>query len=447
MLAGLIAGCGGDATTSVVAIVPPSSVCGVTLPTRSVSIDADAADGQLTLGMNRECQWTATSDADWMGVSPPSGQGDSSLSYSVTANAAITARRAVIAINDQRVELTQAGAPCRFSLSTTTASVDPRGGRLTVSVTAQAGCAWTAASQVSWITILEGASAQSGNGTRTLSVDANGTTSRSGTVTIANQVVTISQDALPAPVPTCVLTLSASSRGVGSAGGDGTVAVSGAAGCQWSAVSNTSWIAITAGSPGIGAGAVQYRVAANPDALPRSGTIVVAGQGLTVSQDAATPSPGPCAFSVSPTSATIPAAGMSGTITVTASAPTCTWTGSSAAGWLIISAGASGTGSGTTTYVVAANTTTSPRTGTLTIAARTVSVTQPGQPLSLTGKVSGKTGQCPTLTFTVDDRTIRTNGQTSFLLPCGALSNKDKVAITGLRQPDGSVLALTVRAD
>ena len=101
------------------------------------------ADGQLTIGINRECQWTATSDVDWIGLNPKSGQGDSAIAYSVSANPAATSRRGTISVNDYRVEVTQAAAPCRFSLSPASASVEPTGGRVTVSVTTQAGCAWT----------------------------------------------------------------------------------------------------------------------------------------------------------------------------------------------------------------------------------------------------------------------------------------------------------------
>ena len=46
--------------------------------------------------------------------------------------------------------------------------------------------------------------------------------------------------------------------------------------------------------------------------------------------------------------------------------------------WITVTGGGSGTGNGTVTYTVAANTSASPRTGTLTIAGRTVTVTQAG---------------------------------------------------------------------
>ena len=64
-------------------------------------------------------------------------------------------------------------------------------------------------------------------------------------------------------------------------------------------------------------------------------------------------------------------------ITVTAAAG-CNWTAVSNVGWVTIGVGASGTGNGNVTYNVAANTSTSPRTGTLTVAGNTFGITQPG---------------------------------------------------------------------
>ncbi|HEX8128563.1 MAG TPA: BACON domain-containing carbohydrate-binding protein, partial [Pyrinomonadaceae bacterium] len=86
---------------------------------------------------------------------------------------------------------------------------------------------------------------------------------------------------------------------------------------------------------------------------------------------------GTCTFSISPTSASVAAAGGTGSVSVTAGAG-CNWTAASNAAFITITAGASGTGSGTVSYSVAANTTTASRTGTLTIAGQTFTVTQSG---------------------------------------------------------------------
>jgi hypothetical protein len=55
--------------------------------------------------------------------------------------------------------------------------------------------------------------------------------------------------------------------------------------CAWTATSRASWITITAGAAGVGEGQVSYTVARNATAASRTGTILVAGQVFTVTQE------------------------------------------------------------------------------------------------------------------------------------------------------------------
>jgi hypothetical protein len=83
----------------------------------------------------------------------------------------------------------------------------------------------------------------------------------------------------------------------------------------------------------------------------------------------------PCTVTVSPTSQN--AAAKSGSYSVTVTAGTgCTWAAASNATWISLTSGTSGTGNGTVIYTVATSKSTTPRTGTLTIAGRTITVTQ-----------------------------------------------------------------------
>jgi hypothetical protein len=54
----------------------------------------------------------------------------------------------------------------------------------------------------------------------------------------------------------------------------------------------------------------------------------------------------------------------------------CSWTASSSTAWITITAGSSGLGNGTASYSVAANSSTTSRTGTMTIAGQTFTVSQ-----------------------------------------------------------------------
>src|ERR1051326_8141195 len=90
--------------------------------------------------------------------------------------------------------------PCTFVLSTSSLSFDAPGGSASVTVTAAAGCAWSATSDHAWMSIVAGATG-TGNGAVEVSVDANPTsTDRTAALTIAGQSVAVRVAGLsPAP--------------------------------------------------------------------------------------------------------------------------------------------------------------------------------------------------------------------------------------------------------
>jgi Zn-dependent metalloprotease len=83
---------------------------------------------------------------------------------------------------------------------------------------------------------------------------------------------------------TCTFAINPTSASFAAAGGTGTVTVTTAAGCTWSAISNSSFITVTSGSPGSGSGTVQYSVAANTTTSSRTGSITIAGITFNVTQ-------------------------------------------------------------------------------------------------------------------------------------------------------------------
>jgi uncharacterized protein (TIGR03437 family) len=85
-----------------------------------------------------------------------------------------------------------------------------------------------------------------------------------------------------------------------------------------------------------------------------------------------------CDYALSPASIETDASGAMRTINVIAQPVGCAWTVTSNASWLQATGGSSG--NGTVTLNVSANTSITPRTGTVTIAGRSLAVTQPGVP-------------------------------------------------------------------
>ena len=97
-----------------------------------------------------------------------------------------------------------------------------------------------------------------------------------------------------------------------------------------------------------------------------------------------------CSFTASPTSQTVAAAGGGASVSVTASSG-CAWTATSSSSWITVTGGSSGSGAGTVAYTVAANTATTSRSGTLTVAGQTVTVTQSGAACSFTASPTSQT--------------------------------------------------------
>jgi len=94
------------------------------------------------------------------------------------------------------VSVTGVGEICTYSISPNHNSFDHPGGTGSISVTTQSGCAWTAVSDNSWITITSGDSGAE-NDIVYYSVLGNSGTSRTGTITIKEQIFTISQNKAP----------------------------------------------------------------------------------------------------------------------------------------------------------------------------------------------------------------------------------------------------------
>jgi hypothetical protein len=283
---------------------------------------------------------------------------------------------------------------CAFSVVQPTTTFGPEGGTgsAAVTVTAGTGCTWTAASSATFITFTAGGTG-TGSGTANFTVAVNSGAERTSTLTIAGTSVTITQRAavvtppptLSAPTPRspsggqdvelrptlvvnnavstgaigtvtyrfevsdadtfpadpartftqdgvaqgvgttswptprdltagtlyfwraratngtitsafsaverfrpgtgCAYALSTNSVSIPATGGTGTVNIATTSGCNWFAVSNDGFIVLTTPSSGTGNGSISFQLGPSIGAA-RTGTLTVAGQTVTVSQDA-----------------------------------------------------------------------------------------------------------------------------------------------------------------
>jgi hypothetical protein len=280
---------------------------------------------------------------------------------------------------------------CVVTIGQTATAIPAAGATGSIAVNTTSGCAWTATSGATFITITQGA-AGTGNGAVQFTVAPNSGAARTGTLTVAGTTITFTQAAALVDTPTL-----AAPHAQSPAGGQ--------------VVDTLTPTLVVANSAATGAvGAVTYRFeVSDQDSFP-DGIRTIAAEAVaqgsgntawTVPQSLASNTtyfwrarangasvaspfsnvetfrtPVGCSYTLSSTTIAVSNAGGSSTVDVTAPAG-CAWTAASNAAFITITAGAIGTGNGTVTISVTPSGGVG-RSATLTIAGQTVTVNQAG---------------------------------------------------------------------
>lgn len=175
--------------------------------------------------------------------------------------------------------------------------------------------------------------------------------------------------------PYCEFTVTPTATSMTAAGGTVTVSVDTAGSCAWTSSSSTAWVALTSGASRTGPGTATFLVSANAVRATRSTSVTVAGQPVTITQDAA-----PCTYTMSSPGSTASASGATGTVSLITDSD-CTWSASPTTPWLTIPyTQASGTGPVTFTYTVAPNPTFVTRGAYLMVGTTNFGITQQASP-------------------------------------------------------------------
>jgi hypothetical protein len=266
---------------------------------------AVAAGGSSSVVITRtsgSCSWTAASNVPWITFSTPaSGSDTGTLTYAIAANTGTASREGTIAIQwsggSAQLVVSQPGTPppppCTYTVSPTSQSVPAAGGPSAATVTTSgAGCAWSASSDASWITITAGSSGTSSGPVAYTVAAAIDSVPRTGTITVqwagASAQVVVQQ----AGVEVCLYTLSPGAQSVTAAGGNFSLTVTRntPSGCNWSVTSSSPWITLTGNQSGSSPGTITYTVAQHVATTARTGTLTIAWTGgstsFTVTQDA-----------------------------------------------------------------------------------------------------------------------------------------------------------------
>ena len=186
------------------------------------------------------------------------------------------------------VHLVIAPTACVLAVFPGAVSIASTGGTATIFVSSSSGsnCNWTAKSSDPFVTITSGASGV-GVGSVTISVAANAGAARAAVLTVAGVQVTVSQ-AGSQGASNCTPTLLPTSADYSAEMKEAAVTVLVSPGCQWTASTTSTFITYNPfAATGTGNGSFTYRVFGNLTGAPRSGTIKVGQQTITINQRAA----------------------------------------------------------------------------------------------------------------------------------------------------------------
>jgi MYXO-CTERM domain-containing protein len=294
--------------------------CTASLDPTHADRNAGAGSGNFTVTMSSPtCPWTATSNAGFITGVTPSGTGNGTINYSVTANNGV-ARSGTITVNGQTFTVNQANG-CSATLNPVSAAPSAAGGNASFSIQMSSpSCPWTASSATPWLTGITASG--TGNAVVNYGVQANAGPARSGTITAGGDTFTVNQGS------GCTVSLPATTGNVGDAGGSSSFVVNTPAGCGYTVTDNALWLTATVTPTGV-----------NYTALPslgasRSGTITVKSSSTASSATFTVKQAPGCVLSLVPNSATASAAGGAASVGVSSGAG-CTWTAATDDAWLL----------------------------------------------------------------------------------------------------------------
>jgi hypothetical protein len=308
---------------------------------------------------------------------------------SLTANPSEASRTGTLTIAGQTVPVQEEGlGACALEISPSSAAYNKDGGAGSFAVTTPSHCSWLAVSNSPWLTVTSG-NPTTGNATINYSVDRNrDLSSRTGTIAVGDRTFTVNQSAdTPAPQVCDYSVAPVEFTPCMSAPSTLTATLTTQQGCTWTSTSGASWIHVTGGQSGTGPGIISFTVTENWDA-PRRGVVMVrwptvtAGQNLQVAQAG-------CLYAVSTTAIGFAAAGGTGRFDVLqtsdpitcggATQNACRWTAEADVPWITVTTSMPQVGDNPVVFSVAANPTTTARTGRIAVRDKIVQITQSGQ--------------------------------------------------------------------
>ncbi|MGO9528785.1 MAG: choice-of-anchor tandem repeat GloVer-containing protein [Verrucomicrobiia bacterium] len=446
---------------------PISTNCMYSINPTNAAFDATGGSDSVSVTASNGCAWTAVSNSGFITItSATNGTGNGMVSYSVAANSSSSTLTGTVIVAGQTFTVIEGGASVTYTISTssspTTGGSTSGSGSYTngsaVTVTATPASCYTFANWTVGGTAVSTSTNYSFTASATETVVANfspisdtittsssptagGSTSGGGTVNCGSNVTESATanacyqfvnwtvgGTVVSTSPSYGFTASASETVVAnftpinysittSASNGGTVSGGGSYACGTN-------VTVTA-TPSAGYSFVNWTLTTTNGTVESTSASYMftasASEALVANFTATS-----CTYTLSSTNAIFTAAGGSATVTVTANGTNCPWMAlNNDTSLITINSGTIGTGDGTVSYTVTANTSSNELTGTMTIAGQTFTVVQAGVGCSFslddsTSASYGAAGGSSNVTVT------SSNG-----CPWVAVSNDSFIIITG----------------
>ena len=377
-IATLIAGCGGTGTENEPEITPEIKF---TEDIVTSGISVESAEQSITLSFSTNVAWSATVSADWLTISPSSGEaGKNSVKVEVEENRTGQPRSATITISDkesmQKVSVTVRQEALKASLTVSPESLEFSANKGEEMLNVTSNTDWVITKDAEWITL----DSDKGKGLATIAAgvtENTSLTSRTGSITVSTsdgsvkKTVSVRQSGADV-----VFSVDKNEHSVAAAGGDFTVKVTHNIGYKIN--SQPEWVKQTGKVPSGNTDTYTFTAEANTSTEAREGIIVFCNDNnecvpVTVKQAGAN-----ATLSVSPAELTFTANTESKSLDVTSNTA---WTAASGASWAKLNK-TNGSGNAQIAVTAEENTAITQRSATITIktadgkASATVKVTQ-----------------------------------------------------------------------
>ena len=377
-IATLIAGCGGTGTENEPEITPEIKF---TEDIVTSGISVESAEQSITLSFSTNVAWSATVSADWLTISPSSGEaGKNSVKVEVEENRTGQPRSATITISDkesmQKVSVTVRQEALKASLTVSPESLEFSANKGEEMLNVTSNTDWVITKDAEWITL----DSDKGKGLATIAAgvtENTSLTSRTGSITVSTsdgsvkKTVSVRQSGAAV-----VFTIDRNEFSVAAAGESFSVKVTHNIGYKINSMPD--WMKQTNKTTSGNTDTFTFKAEANTSTTAREGVIVFCNDNnecvpVTVKQVGAN-----ATLSVSPAELTFTAKAEAKSLNVTSN---IAWTATSSASWAKINA-ASGNGNAQVTVTAEENTAITQRSATVTIktadgkATATVKVTQ-----------------------------------------------------------------------